>query len=72
MFPTLRVSAGTRVYLAAVLEYLTAEILELSGNYAKDLRKKRIIPNYIRHAFRNDNEFSRFYGNTIMSDAGGV
>ena len=34
------------MYLAAVLEYLAAEILELAGNAARDNKKTRIIPRY--------------------------
>ena len=66
-----RVGAGAPVYLAAVLEYLAAEVLELAGNAAKENKKTRIIPRHIQLAVRNDEELNKLMSNTTIA-AGGV
>jgi len=66
-----RMGAGAPVYLAAVLEYLCAEILELAGNAARDNKKRRIVPRHITLAVKNDEELNKLLGNVTIA-AGGV
>lgn len=58
------------MYLAAVLEYLTAEILELAGNACRDNKRNRIIPRHILLAVRNDNELNKLFADAIISQGG--
>ena len=66
-----RVGKGAGVYMAAVLEYLCAEILELAGNAARDNKKSRIIPRHITLAVKNDEELNKLLGGVTIA-AGGV
>ena len=65
-----RVGAGAPVYLASVLEYLTAEILELAGNAARDNKKARINPRHVQLAIRNDEELNRLLCGVTISQGG--
>lgn len=56
--------------LASVLEYLTAELLELAGNAAKDNKKQRIIPRHIMLAIKNDDELRTLLSEVTIVQAG--
>lgn len=56
-----RKGLSASIYLAAVVEYLMAEVLELSGNASRDLKANRIQPRHVVLAVRNDKELSSLF-----------
>ncbi|EOB05855.1 Histone H2A, partial [Anas platyrhynchos] len=65
-----RVGLGSAIYLAAVLEYLTVEVLELAGNAARENKKSRILPHHIQLAVRNDEELNRLFSCVTIAQGG--
>lgn len=65
------VATSAAAYMTAVLEYLSAEVLELSGNQARNDQKGRITPRHIFLAFANDEELHRMLANANAAVAGG-
>ncbi|AEA07236.1 histone H2B/H2A fusion protein [Lausannevirus] len=66
-----RVSATAGVVLAAALEYIIAEIIELAGNASRDSKKVRISIKHVQLAVQNDADLFRLLGKGVFS-AGGV
>ena len=62
-----RVGLGASVYTAAVLEYLVAEILEVSVMVVKQHKKSRITPRFIFLGLKEDEEFNSLFKQSILS-----
>lgn len=58
------------VYLAAVLEYLSAELLELSGNAARDNRRSTINSRHLQYAVHNDEELNKLLRDVAIPGGG--
>jgi len=58
------------VYLAAIMEYITAEVLELSGNASRDSRSQVISCRDVFLAKRNDEELNKMFENCIIREGG--
>lgn len=67
-----RLSRQAPLYLAAVLEYCVAEVLELAGNCAKDNKKRCIGPRHIMLGIRTDDELGKLCKDVVFPKAGAV
>lgn len=64
------IESKAAVAMAAALEYMAAEVLELAGNAARDNKKARITPRHIQLAVRNDSEITELLKHVIISEGG--
>ncbi|NXK58790.1 H2A2 protein, partial [Sylvietta virens] len=67
-----RIGSGAAIYLAAVMEYMAAELLELAGNAARENKKTRIMPRHVQLAVSNDDELNKFFACVTIPQGGVV
>jgi len=65
-----RVGLTASVYMASVLEYLAAEVLELAGNCARYFKKQRVFPRCIQLTLLHDKELYQLTRGAIVPQGG--
>ncbi|EZG69601.1 histone H2A [Gregarina niphandrodes] len=65
-----RIRPEAAICLAGVLEYLVAELLEVSGEEAKRQNRQRITPAHLLDTIRNDVDFSELAKNITLAHTG--
>lgn len=62
-----RIGGSAPVYMTAVIEYMTAEIMQLAGNAALGQGRKTVTPDDLTGALRSDADFAKaFAGHGIF------
>ena len=65
-----RLGSGGPVFMASVLQYLCAEILELAGEAFHERKKKTISPRHLQLAVRGDDELNKLMACKQISTGG--
>ena len=64
------IGKASQVVMTSVLEYITSEILELSGNICLEKNKKRIVPRHLMLAIQGDDELCKLTAGSILRESG--
>ncbi len=65
-----RVSSSAGAFMAAVLDYLTREIVDAAGGIAEQEKMQRLKPKHINLAVRGDVELDKLLSTTQISEGG--
>lgn len=68
----LPVSSASPVYLAAVLEYLTREVIELAGNTALKYHRTKISSRHLELAIENDYDLRELSSQATIAHKGDI
>lgn len=61
------ISSTAPIFLAAVIEYLTAKVLELANREAQNRGQRRITPQIVDMAIHNNSLLSALFQNATIS-----
>ncbi|XP_040275555.1 histone H2A-beta, sperm-like [Bufo bufo] len=67
-----RFSANAPVFLAAVMEFMTREVMFLAGYEARSWKSRRITPRHLQLAMHVDVELDELVKNVIIPQGGAV
>ena len=65
-----RTSKSSGVFMAAVLEYIVCEIVELASNAAQEQNKTTITPRHLQLALSNDEELNKLFHAAVIAKGG--
>ena len=67
-----RLGGGAPVYMAATLQYICSELMELAGHQAELAKKKTIKPRHVFLAVKQDPELNEMFGDADFAACGRV
>ncbi|ETE60308.1 hypothetical protein L345_13949, partial [Ophiophagus hannah] len=65
---TERIGSGASVYMAAVLQYLTYDLVDIAGNIAMGAGRRRIAPGHLHQAVKEDSELQALFGGVLTQE----